>query len=369
MDGFFGMLILFVFLLMLYSLPTLIFCRLIMAFVPKDAPDNDRKTQAYAVPSSGGIAIVFVAFCWWLTTYPFDDIIRSACMPIDAFECLPIAERYASLSLWPHLYLWLGVTLLGAIDDARALSAKLKFATLGLLTLLATSFGASIDGVFMPVADAYFVIPLWLGIGGAAIWIFVMMNATNFMDGSNGLAMGSLAIMMGGLAFRFPGNLELSSDIFQITLTIIFAILGFLFWNLQGKLYAGDAGSLFGGAVFASLGIFAAKDGNIWLPATLALPFLIDVLMTLLWRASRRENLLQAHRDHAYQGLIKSGWSHIKTALLWWTFAAICAGAALWAAGDSKATSAYVFLGLLSLGCVLWLAHRAQQPDKAARPT
>jgi len=57
------------------------------------------------------------------------------------------------------------------------------------------------------------------------------------------------------------------------------------------------------------------------------------------------------------------GWSHIKTALLWWTLAAICAGAAHWAAGDSKSMSAFIFLGLLGTGCMLWIMHRLRAPS------
>ena len=61
------------------------------------------------------------------------------------------------------------------------------------------------------------------------------------------------------------------------------AIIGFLIHNLRGKLYAGDAGSLGLGALFASLGLISGLQ--VWTVATLALPFLIDVLMTLIWRA------------------------------------------------------------------------------------
>lgn len=330
---------------LLTVLASIICCRILITIAPKDEPDGTRKTQSVAVPSSGGIAFGAVAFGW---------------VVYQAFE-----QGFQALSTIPsHLALFLGALLVGASDDIFALPAKSKFAALSVLALGAVLFGVRVDGIFLPYFDSYVILASWLGILGSALWIFVTMNATNFMDGSNGLAMGTLAIMIAALSFALYGQAsqgafntaQLVAAIFGV-LTVA-AILGFLFWNLQGKLYAGDAGSLFGGAVFASLGLFAAQDGNIWFPATLALPFLVDVFMTLLWRARKGHNLLTPHRNHAYQLFIRSGWGHIKTALLWWTLAIICVVAALWAVSDSKSTSAWVFLAMLCTGCALWLWQR-----------
>lgn len=45
--------------------------------------------------------------------------------------------------------------------------------------------------------------------------------------------------------------------------------------------------------------------------------FLADVLLTLLRRARHGRFSLQAHREHAYQRLIDSGWSHSRVALVY----------------------------------------------------
>jgi len=312
---------------------------------PVDAPDGERKMQAAPVPTSGGqaiaAAIVMVSITLWLRGF------------IGFSGTLPL--------LCGLLLLVMGI---GAIDDARTISTRIKFILLGIIALAATAFGAHVEHIFLPYADSIFYISALLTIPGCALWIFVMMNATNFMDGSNGLAMGTLLIMSVAVAFGLDKTQFLESDLRYLAWIMASSILGFLFWNLQGKLYAGDAGSLFGGGAFAILGLYAAKDGNIWFPATLALPFLVDVFITLLWRARRGHNLLTPHRHHAYQLFIRSGWSHIKTAILWWTLAAICALAALWAAGDSKAMSTWVFFGLLATGCILWGLQRRQYGSK-----
>lgn len=355
---------------LLTCLASLLICAMLIKVAPKDAPDGERKTQHIAVPTSGGIAIALaVSIAWIIFLGSWGDTFQRAEGAVSFSAWRVFSQNGGAL----FLLMWILALGLGALDDWFTLQAKLKFAALALLALFACAFGQYVDGIFLPVADSYIVLASWLGIGGSALWLFVVMNATNFMDGANGLALGTLAVMLAGMSLHTHFDLTHSSaqssqaynqELLSVlgALTVA-AIVGFLFWNLQGKLYAGDAGALFGGAVFASLGIYAAKNGNIWFPATLALPFLVDVFMTLLWRAKREHNLLTPHRHHAYQLLIKSGWSHIKTALLWWSFALVCAMAALWAISQSIAISAFVFLGMLGLGCALWIIQRMRTPE------
>jgi len=353
----------------LTSLSSLICCRILIVIAPKDAPDNERKMQATAVPTSGGIAIAASIILPWsvfLSLWPgiFYDMHGG-----DTLFGNDLLFKLDQLGFYVA-FLSIAALVLGYLDDLNTVSTKFKFTALAIFSLLFAILGKHTEGIFLPYVDSYILIAFSIGILGTALWLFVIMNATNFMDGSNGLAMGTLAIMLGSLSLYLTREvaLDFNSINYRLSLATLgafttAAILGFLFWNLQGKLYAGDAGSLFGGAVFASLGIYAAQDGNIWFPATLALPFLVDVFMTLLWRARAGHNLLTAHRHHAYQLLIKSGWSHIKTALLWWGLAAFCAAAALWAASQSKSMSAWVFFALLGSGCALWLIQRVRCPD------
>ena len=349
----------------LTCMASIILCRVLIMFAPKDAPDNDRKTQSVAIPTLGGMAIAVASIIGclvYLSLYKFDNNSPLGPYSISGFQIIietsiPVFTLISTLALG-----------LGALDDRFTLRAKIKFAAIACMALAACIFGQYVNGVFLPFFDSYVILASWIGILGSALWLFVVMNATNFMDGSNGLAMGTLAIMLASICLRsyyapihmhtWPGEVHDQFLISSLAGLIVAAILGFLFWNLQGKLYAGDAGSLFGGAVFASLGIYTAQDGNIWFPATLALPFLVDVFMTLLWRARAGHNLLTPHRHHAYQLLIKSGWSHIKTALLWWGLATLCAAAALWAASHSKSMSAWVFIALLMGGIILWIGQR-----------
>ncbi|MEO0884202.1 MAG: hypothetical protein AAFY34_15960 [Pseudomonadota bacterium] len=346
---------------------SMLFCRLMITFAPKDAPDGDRKTQATAVPTSGGIAIAAAAALLYIS----ELIIIPAYSSSDSLpEIANVHFRFLiSSGELPHIFLAVFVLIIGAIDDARTLATRHKLLILILACILVSLTGLTADKVFIPFADATIPFPVIVSIVGSAFWLFLMMNATNFMDGSNGLALGCIAIMLSFMSLSFfgPASADLSPETVTVwnglnfvILLIVGAIGGFLVWNMQGQLYAGDAGALFAGTVFASFALLSGQDGNIWFVATLGLPLLIDVIATLIWRAVHNKRLTEPHRDHAYQLLIRSGWSHTQTALLWWLLTAICGFASMTAFAMGPTANFIVFIGMTCSLLLLWLMQRAQ---------
>ena len=84
--------------------------------------------------------------------------------------------------------------LLGWLDDAKGLPASAK-----LLALIGAAIGAALLGTApagLYVGGAAIALPGILGVLVAAIVIFVMANAVNFMDGANGIAMGTALIIL-----------------------------------------------------------------------------------------------------------------------------------------------------------------------------
>ena len=309
---------------------SVLFCWVMIRLRIEDAPDGDRKTQAAPVPSSGGIAIL-------------------AAMSLAPAMAMMMSETAPTQSVG---VLW-GLTVLaggiGLIDDVRGLSARLKMGLLLALALWFAGAGPQLTAFDLPWGGM--VLPGWFALIGVAVWIFVMMNATNFMDGSNGLAVGSAAIMLAGM-IRLMGDANEAA----LAGTAILACLGFLVWNLQGKLYAGDAGALSLGALIAGCGVVCAELKSVWASAIIVLPFLIDVFMTLIWRARRGRNLLEAHRDHAYQLFLRAGWPHFPVASLWWSMTAMCAAVAVIVPAS---LAFWAFIILLSVGTALWTVQRA----------
>ena len=337
-------------------LVSLLVCGLMIRLGPKDVPDGGRKTQAVPVPSSGGIGIVTGI---------------AAGMAVLGLLGVVAAERLFSPPLAGITGFVAMTAVIGWLDDAKGLTARAK-----LLILLVASCGAVLAGLVPEtvwVAGAAISLPWLVAAGLAAIWIFVMSNAVNFVDGANGIAMGTALIILCALALMLAPAVPESPDhtaaglLVWLLLAGAAAIGGFLFWNLPGRLFAGDAGALSIGGLIGGASVIFATTGPILVPLTLCLPILIDVFMTLAWRARRGRPLMQAHRDHAYQLLLRSGWSHHRVARLWWGMTAFCAGSVI--AGPFAVTAGVysagrlpvdvmVFAILAATGILLWTLQR-----------
>ncbi len=282
---------------------SLIACYLVMAHLGvRDAPDNVRKLQETPVPTSGGVGFAFAAVLGALAAW----VATGSWPPGDVAFVLAGAVM---------------ALVLGFVDDRWPVPAKAK-----LLAMLAIAVGLVVAGVradaLAPWPDVSFALPWALAAAGSLAWIVVVVNAVNFMDGANGLAMGMAAIASAGLALcaAIIGAWEIAA----LAAALAGALLGFLVLNVPGRLFAGDAGALFVGAALAGLGLLLvrAEPELLFVPPLLLSTFLVDVLLTLVWRARRGRPLFSPHRDHAYQIALKAGMKHTLVAGIYaiWTF-------------------------------------------------
>ncbi|MEM7765857.1 MAG: hypothetical protein AAF253_00030 [Pseudomonadota bacterium] len=352
-------------LLILPFIVSLVLCRLMMAVSVRDAPDGGRKQQDAPVPTAGGVAILAAIAA------PLVGLaVLAGVRPEEVATGLIAVQPFGSWVLFV-----LGLGLVGVIDDWIGLPAMVKFV---LLAAASVAVATQLPAVDLSVPwisggpEATDTVPL-LMVAGLALWIFVFVNATNFMDGADGLAMGSLAVMFAGIGiglgvFYRPMLEFVGEAMWMVLLTpvvAVAAIAGFLVWNLPGKIYAGDTGALAIGGLFAVMAAFTGAHLGIWYPLILALPFLVDVGMTLAYRALRRQNLLKAHREHAYQVFIRRGASPVRVSILWWAFSVICLFAAIAVLRQPEAErevyGAGLFLVLAVSGAVLWIWQRVTQ--------
>jgi UDP-GlcNAc:undecaprenyl-phosphate GlcNAc-1-phosphate transferase len=263
---------------------------------PVDLP-RDRGMHHRPTPTSGGLAIL-----------------AGASLGALVFAVLAGGHDVAALRRMAAILGFAGaVGLLGGLDDLFDVGAKTKLLLQMLAALVYAVLVARIEAVPLIGSLALPLGPV-LGALGTALWIVVVTNAVNFMDGANGVAAGALtvALSMLGMACLAGGAPLLGG----IALAGGAANFGFLPWNVGGKVFQGDVGALFSGFLVAAVAAAAAgadAKGPVYLyfAPTALLPFLTDVLLTLLLRARRRQNLLQAHRDHLFQlWLQKTGRSH-----------------------------------------------------------
>jgi UDP-N-acetylmuramyl pentapeptide phosphotransferase/UDP-N-acetylglucosamine-1-phosphate transferase len=152
------------------------------------------------------------------------------------------------------------------------------------------------------------------------VWFLLIAwgtNLYNFMDGSNGLSGSMMVIGFGTYAIAAAGtNLEIAA----ISAAFSGAGIGFLIFNWDpAKLFLGDMGSVPAGFAMGGLGFYGWHFliWPAWFPALVFAPFICDATLTLIRRLLRGERVWQAHREHFYQRLIQSGYTHGETALLW----------------------------------------------------
>jgi len=226
---------------------------------------------------------------------------------------------------------------LGLADDLATVNTRLKFLLFaGLCLALVPAAGPVTRLPF--TLDIGLDLPVWLGVLGSALFVFVVVNAVNFMDGSDGMLAAVMIPASAGLCLA--GMVSGTGAASLIGVALAGALAGFAVLNRPpAKVFAGDVGSLTAGAAYAGGALAMAGQGfsgSLWLAPLFVLVFLADVLLTLLRRLRHGRLSLQAHREHAYQRLIQSGWSHGRLALIY---------------------------GALTLGIVLTGLAAAQGPD------
>lgn len=152
----------------------------------------------------------------------------------------------------------------------------------------------------------------------AGLWIAAFTNLFNFMDGIDGLA--ALQALSAALGLGLLGTVQGAGDGYiALCWAIAGAFAGFLFFNRPpARLFMGDAGSIPGGYLLASLLVAGwCVEGIPPYPGLILLSlFLADSLTTLLFRVWRREPLAEAHRQHLYQRLALRWQSHQRVDLL-----------------------------------------------------
>ena len=289
-------------------------CMLVIAARISDVPDAVRKGHRIPTPTSGGIAIGIGTVCG----------VTLLCVPVLPAWSLTLAPTDVT-RMAAALAIALVALSIGLIDDIKPLGPRFKFGAFALLSLAAPILVGSADA--LPIGLGFTLkLGLVVGILGSALWMFTIINTVNFMDGANGLAMGSTAVGLLGLGA--VSLTALAPHAAALSFCAGGGLIGFLVWNFpNGKVFAGDSGALFVGALIAVTSLLAIDEGGIspFIPVILFFPLLADVLLTLAWRVRYRSNVLAGHRDHLYQIAIRAGLKHWQVSVLYWVLCFKCA--------------------------------------------
>jgi UDP-N-acetylmuramyl pentapeptide phosphotransferase/UDP-N-acetylglucosamine-1-phosphate transferase len=198
------------------------------------------------------------------------------------------------------------------LDDRRGLPARVRFAAHTVAVVIVVTL------VPAPIA-------LWLRVI-VAIALIWLTNLYNFMDGADGLAGGMAFFGFGGYALAASLSAHADPQLALTSAAVCGAAAGFLLFNFHpARIFLGDAGSIPLGFLAGALGYWGWGTGvwPMWFPVMAFAPFIADASVTLAKRLARGEKFWQAHREHYYQRMVRSGIGHARTAIHWYVVMAL----------------------------------------------
>ena len=176
------------------------------------------------------------------------------------------------------MYRSLLILALGIVDDKWSVSPWMKIAVQILAGLLVCyQLGIRIDTLATVFVGDYQTLGL-LSLPATLIWIVLITNAFNVVDGMDGLATGVAFI---ALACMFVVSLQMNQPAIAFTAApLAGAVLGFLRYNFNpASIFLGNSGSLFLGFQLAVLSIVGSQKSSTTVAVTapifvLALPLI-----------------------------------------------------------------------------------------------
>ena len=267
--------------------------------------------------------------------------------------------------------------LLGITDDIKDLKPAVKFGgqlliasvvyALGIrITFISNYFGAA-------VTDAHANVILSAGVSYiiTVLWIVGITNAVNLMDGLDGLAAGSVAIMSLSLAYvAYIHGIRLGSMPVCIALVAVAAgCLGFLPYNFSpAKTFMGDGGALYLGYMISVLSVVsplkrATVVGALIPMLTLAVP-IFDTALAMLRRTLRHESIMAADKGHLHHHLMAAGFGQRRSVLIMYGIVGIMGEVAVLISRELYKDAFFLFLVAFLYLCIIIVPKRRQKGIK-----
>lgn len=291
-----------------------------------DAPDRVRKMHSEPVAYLGGVAV----FLGWLAALSLAQFVRNHDLggprPSIHFSIILGGIVIIALGLWDdimHIKPWVKIT--GQVFAAVLLLSQgigtqcLQHLVDPVSRLFTLRFGwPAIPSEVVTVLSSVFVIAA----------VVACCNASNLMDGLDGLCGGVTAIIAGGFLFiavhlaTIGGGHNSAWDAERVILglALLGAVLGFLPYNFNpATIFMGDTGSMFlGYACAVSITLMGQGQHPKWFLASTVI-FALPVLDTALAFARRWVNkrpFFSPDRYHLHHQLVARGFTVKQTVVI-----------------------------------------------------
>ena len=307
-------------------------CSLLFFLIPilkRKLPDNPNSRSAHfqSIPRGGGLAFVVVSTSSSMIMLLRGSEFDSGLLP---FVACPLA-------------------IVGLFDDRFNLPATWRFFFQFSTSILLVSLSPLFSRLGYNFAVGIFCLLIFI-----AFVVSAVINFTNFMDGLDGLVAGCMAVAIGAVSLALNSPWPLWA--------LVGSLLGFLLWNWSpAKVFMGDVGSTYLGAVFAGLVLQASSWSGAFVYLLVATPLLGDACLCVPRRLFAGQRVFQAHRLHLFQRLHQAGWSHARVSLTYIAATAVLAAAMLTGGWP------WVFgLAIVELLVGVWLDQRVAVPFAVA---
>lgn len=228
------------------------------------------------------------------------------------------------------------IYLIGILDDLNGMKAVHKFA-IQLMTALAFPLcNLSINNLHGTFG--VYDIPLYVSYPLTVFVILLIVNATNLIDGIDGLSSGLGMLML--IAFTYLFHQQNFGMFCLMSGGLTGAVLAFFIYNVFGKIgknkiFMGDSGSLFIGYVVAYLAIkyqmsnedagFPYREDSLITSWTLVFIPCIDVIRVAVMRKLHHKNMFDADMTHIHHRIMQAGLTmHQTLGVIIALFFAIC---------------------------------------------
>jgi UDP-GlcNAc:undecaprenyl-phosphate GlcNAc-1-phosphate transferase len=303
---------------------------------------SERRVNDYPVPRLGGLAL----FGGLLVAMVFEAIGEHF------FDWRGFFDT-TSLQNINYLGVMAGIACMvavGAIDDVRGLSPRLKFVGHIIAASIIAASGVLLSGITSPVGND-FIDFSWLAYPLTILYLVAFANIINLIDGLDGLAAGIVTIVAIGLLFVAFSKGRLEAMMFAVIAIAI--CLAFLRYNRHpASLYMGDSGALMLGTLLGIISLVGVMRSPTLIALSMPIVFagvpVLDTLFAIIRRFRRRRPSFLFDMDHMHHVMLRNNVPQQQVVRI------ICVWTALLTGGGMAISSAhgimvYVLFILLAL--------------------
>jgi UDP-GlcNAc:undecaprenyl-phosphate GlcNAc-1-phosphate transferase len=212
----------------------------------------------------------------------------------------------------------------GVVDDFVSLRAPVKLLIQIAAASILFSSGLRIDTIYIPFSGSYLLGNL--SYPATILWVLLIVNALNIVDGLDGLAaglsiIGAIGLLYTAIRLQIP-------VVAALTVILIAVLLGFLRYNFpNARIFMGDSGAQSIGLIFAVAAIYCPIKSYtvaaMFVPLlTLGVP-LIELAVTFFRRLSTGRSVVRGDFGHLFHLLPRRGIGKVKTVMMFWGVALI----------------------------------------------